>query len=92
MTITSDAASYLHVDEETLEPAQFVSYESVGAHGDLACAHGVYDEDEGAYYNVMTSVKLPRGPLRIVKMLGDKAETFCTIPNVPSSYMHSFGK
>jgi carotenoid cleavage dioxygenase-like enzyme len=92
-TLTTDAPHFLRLDGETLEPRQFVSYKDLGvAGGQLACAHGAYDPEEGAYYNLLLSITARRGTIRVVRFDSKTgaASVFAELADCPSTYAHSF--
>jgi carotenoid cleavage dioxygenase-like enzyme len=90
LALTTDAATFLAVNPETLEPERFVSYGDLGVRDELAAAHGHYDEVEGAYYNFVSSISKPKAPISIVRIKDGAATIVAKTPSVPSAYIHSF--
>jgi carotenoid cleavage dioxygenase-like enzyme len=90
IALTTDASTFLSINPETLKPEKFVSYRDLGAEGELACAHGNYDEREDAYYNILSSVSRPKAPMSIVRIKDGLATVVAKTPSVASTYIHSF--
>jgi Retinal pigment epithelial membrane protein len=86
-----DAGCMLQVNPDTLEPERFFTYTELGAYSELACAHGCFDEDENAYYNLSIIVSLPWAPVSVIRVIDGVASVFATLPPVLSGYIHSFG-
>jgi hypothetical protein len=86
-----DAGCLLQVNPITMEPERFFTYSELGAYGELACAHGCFDSEEQAYYNLLIYISLPWAPISIVRVKNGVAKVFATLPPVTSGYIHSFG-